>query len=226
MLSIVVPAYNEEKYLPGLLDSIKSQKIECEIIIADKNSEDKTRAIAKKHNCKIVSGGSPSAARNNGAKSAKHDLLFLDADVVMPKGFLKKFLFEIEKNSLDFATCRLVPISHESSHRFVYMMRNMGNMIFPHHVSGQCLFVKRTLFIKAGGYDESIVMGEEHDLAARLEKHGRGKYFMSLSVFNHPRRLEKEGAFRSLAKDFYSEAYRMFIGKADHELYKKEYGHY
>ncbi len=73
MISIIIPTLNEEKYLPKLLRSIKEQdfKEELEIIVADANSEDKTREIAKKFSCKIVEGGLPAKARNEGAKIAK-----------------------------------------------------------------------------------------------------------------------------------------------------------
>ena len=60
MLSIVIPALNEEKYLPLLLESIKRQSFfDYEIILADAGSKDKTIEIAKKYNCVIVGGGLP-----------------------------------------------------------------------------------------------------------------------------------------------------------------------
>ena len=49
MLSIIIPAYNEERYLPKLLNCIKKQTYrDYEVIVADANSKDKTRQIAKK----------------------------------------------------------------------------------------------------------------------------------------------------------------------------------
>lgn len=57
-LSIIIPTYNEEEYLPKLLEGIKSQDFEdYEIIVADANSTDKTREIAEVYGCKIVDGG-------------------------------------------------------------------------------------------------------------------------------------------------------------------------
>ncbi len=109
MLSIILPTYNEEKYLPNLLKSIKKQSYkDYEIIIAD-SSKDKTKLIAKKFKCKVVNGGYPPIARNNGAKISKHDLLFLDADVIFKnQNFLKKFLKKIKQNNLDIATCKVL----------------------------------------------------------------------------------------------------------------------
>ena len=55
-VSIVVPTYNEEKYLPRLLASIKAQDFrDFEIIVADTPSEDRTAAIARRFGCKLAS---------------------------------------------------------------------------------------------------------------------------------------------------------------------------
>jgi glycosyltransferase involved in cell wall biosynthesis len=224
MISIVIPAYNEEKYIESLLKSIMSQKTGCEIIIAD-SSIDSTGRIARKFGCKVVRGGSPGRARNNGAKAARNDLLFLDADVVLPAGFLKRFLKKAKE--LDYASCRVEPLSGNMHHRFYYMLKNIGNYLprlWTGRASGQCFFIRKKVFEKVNGFDETLVMGEEHELAARLKKF-KGRFFMDIFVFNHPRRLEKEGTYRTLAKDIYSEIYRAFK-PARHEIYRKSYGHY
>jgi glycosyltransferase involved in cell wall biosynthesis len=54
-ISIVIPTYNEEKYLPRLLKQIKQQDFtDYEIIVADNNSKDKTRSIAKRFGARIT----------------------------------------------------------------------------------------------------------------------------------------------------------------------------
>ncbi len=230
MLSIVIPAFNEERFLPYLLKSVKRQKIrDIEVIVADNDSKDKTREIAKKFGCRIADGGSPGAARNDGARAAragkKESLLFLDADVVLPDGFLRKFLERINKEGLDFATCSVEPLSSSMHHRFYYMLKNFGNLIFPGHISGQCMYVKKELFDSINGFDATLCLGEEHDFARRLKKKGKGKFFMDLFVYNHPRRLEKEGTYRTMVRDIYSELYR-FFRPANRKIHNKRYGHY
>ena len=94
-LSIIIPTLNEEKYLPKLLESIKKQNIKSyEIIVADSNSNDKTREIARKFGCKVVKGRkNPGSGRNNGAKVAKGSILFfIDADCYIEDNFLQKAL--------------------------------------------------------------------------------------------------------------------------------------
>ena len=91
-LSIIIPTFNEEKFLPKLLNSIKKQTLQpSEIIIADAFSQDSTRKIAKAFGVKVIDGGLPPVARNNGAKVATQEvLLFLDSDVVLPASFLEE----------------------------------------------------------------------------------------------------------------------------------------
>ncbi|MEM3374304.1 MAG: glycosyltransferase [Candidatus Woesearchaeota archaeon] len=227
-ISIVIPTFNEEKYLPKLLKSIKSQSFnDYEIIVADNNSKDKTIQIAKKHNCKITKGGIPSVARNNGAKIAKYDLLFLDSDVILPKDFLKNFLKKIINNDLDYASCRIEPLTNKNKIKFSFMLKNIGNKLIPNHTSGQCLFVKKDCFNSINGFDEKLYLAEEHDFVERLNKRKfKGKFFFDTFVYCVPRRQEKEGTYRTLIKDIYSELYRIFIGKIKKPIYKKEYGHY
>ena len=112
MLSIIIPAKNEEKYLPLLLESIKSQNYKVfEVIVADNNSIDKTKKIAKKYNCKIIKGGLLDVAKNHGARTAKGDiLLFLDADMILPPGFIKTALEEFKKRKLDLGGALVTPI--------------------------------------------------------------------------------------------------------------------
>lgn len=67
-ISIIVPTKNEERYLPGLLKSIKKQTVQpYEIIVADAGSTDRTVEIAKKYGAKVIKGGIPQVGRNKGA---------------------------------------------------------------------------------------------------------------------------------------------------------------
>jgi GT2 family glycosyltransferase len=176
----------------------------------------------------VVSGGKTAAARNNGAKKCKGDLLFVDSDVVFEKGFLEEFLGRIKKDNADYATCFVKPMTDKSWIKACYFIKNWGNYFADRirysHVSGQCLYVRRALFDLAKGYDETLFLGEEHEFAARLKKIGKGKFYTDIFVWNSPRRLEKEG-IRSFLKDIYSEIIRL-KGPLRKEIYERKYGHY
>lgn len=232
MISIVIPAYNEEKYLPKLLKSLERQTFkDYEIIVADNNSKDNTKKIAKKFKCKLVKGGPPGKARNKGAKVAKHDLLFIDADTVLKDNtLLKKFLERVKKENIDVASCMMLADSEKFPDKLYYHIRNyeaiFSNLFVP-HTSGQFLFMKKTLFKKINGYDESLYLGEEHDLVQRAVKSGGNyKLFTNLHVHNNPRRIKHEGWLRLFFKSHYSEIYRLFFGKLRKEIFEYEFGNY
>jgi len=74
MLSIIIPTLNEEKNLSLLLSSLKEEKGDWEIIIADAGSTDKTLKVAEDFGCIITEGGLPAEGRNKGALKARGDI--------------------------------------------------------------------------------------------------------------------------------------------------------
>ena len=119
ILSIVIPTYNEEEYLPILLDSIKKQNFDdYEIIIADANSTDRTREIAEEYGCVIVNGGMPGVGRNNGAKVAKGKyILFLDSDLKLTDDYLRNVIYEFQMERLGIAITQMKPLSKNQKTR-------------------------------------------------------------------------------------------------------------
>jgi glycosyltransferase involved in cell wall biosynthesis len=233
MLSIVIPTLNEEKYLPRLLESIKCQSFsDYEIIVSDGISEDKTKDIALAAGCIFAQDAkrSPARQRNNGAASANGSvILFLDADVVLPAGFLEKSYQEFISRSLSVAGFYL----HFSSPHFIYRLFEFfyhlvcfcGQYFFPASVGVGILSLtsKHRLI---GGFDESIFIGEDYDYIKRLSK--RGRYRMIKSVFLNfsVRRLEKEGVALVLWKWFRGALYFLFLGPVRKKIVKYEFGKY
>ena len=99
-LTIIVPAYNEEAYLPSTLDSIQTaaahlctrSKVDIDMIVVDNNSKDKTAAVAQNKGATVVHEPvqSIARARNTGARHAEGDVLvFIDADTIVPHTLLQ-----------------------------------------------------------------------------------------------------------------------------------------
>jgi len=154
--------------------------------------------------------------------------LFLDADVELPLGFLEFFLKKIKDNKLDFATCKIVPKPNDLCSALYYATKNFLNKYFGYiqaRASGQCIFIKKELFNKIGGYDITLVLAEEHDLAARAKKKGKFHFFTNIFVYNNPRRVKKEGCLKLFIKNGASELYRIFIGKIKKPLFNYDYEH-
>ena len=105
LVSVVIPAHNEEIYLLSCLESIKNQDYagEYEVIVVDNASTDNTPQIARDWGAKVVYEGrrSPACARQRGTQVAKGRIIaFIDADTQAPAHWLStivwRFLCEPE----------------------------------------------------------------------------------------------------------------------------------
>lgn len=225
MISIIIPAYNEEKYLPKLLDSIEKQTYKnYEVIVADANSKDKTKQIAKKYGCKIVKGGLPAVGRNKGAKAAKGEiLLFLDADSKIEKDFIKSALKDIEKRKLDVAGSYLYPLSNNLTDKIFLYIFNAWTFItqfFYPNACGSGIFCKKWLHSKIKGFDETIKLSEDMDYVRRAGKHHKFRIIKNSKLIYSMRRYNKEGRFKVGLKLFLSALYRLFFGEIRSDVFK------
>lgn len=230
-LSIIIPVLNEEKSLPILLASIKSQDFtDYEIIVADSNSTDQTREVAESFGCKITTGGPPAIGRNSGAKEAQGQyLLFLDADVFLPRDFLEKIIAEAEVKQIDAASCGVVPLSDKNIDLLLHSAANayisVTQYFYP-HAPGCCILVKKTMHNKIGGFNEKLKLAEDHNYVSRIQKIGEFKILKNVKVFISVRRFESDGRFNVSAKYVLSELYRLMNGEIDTDIFKYKFGHH
>lgn len=211
-ISIVIPAKNEEKYLPRLLRSIEKQSLKPrDIIVVDADSEDNTRKVARKHGAKVVKGGAhPSISRNMGAKIATGELIyFLDADTWMPDNFLKNTCEEIIERDIDLAVPDNFPVYTESEKgynsklirlydKMLYTLDNGGTRFWSHFYpvgTGTCIICKKKLFDKIGGFTESIVVFEDSNLVFRGSKKSKFRVLDSNYIGVSTRRFDEKGRF-------------------------------
>jgi len=229
MLSIIIPTLNEEKYLSKLLGSIKKQSFkDYEIIVADFNSRDKTRQIAIKYKCRIINGGIPSVARNNGAKIAKGDMLFfIDADCIIDKLFLQEALKEIKGRNLDAAGFYAVPRSKKILDHVIFALFNfwiyITQFFYPNAAFG--IFCKKNLHNGIKGFDENIILSEDMDYVRRAGAYGKFRILKSVKIYASVRRFDEEGRLRLIIKLLLSGIYRVFFGEIKSDVFKYRFRH-
>jgi len=230
MLSIIIPTLNEEKYLPLLLCSIKKQEFrDYEIIVADADSSDKTRAIAQSFGCKIIKGGIPARGRNEGAKIAKgNKFLFFDADnIYLPKNFFQILLNEFEKRKLDVASFPIYPQGNGFD-KFAYRLYNFWvksvQKFFPYATNS--ILARREIHKKIGGFDEQITIAEDHDYAKRAVKVGRFGFIKTEPVLTSIRRFERDGRFKTYSKYLLAGFYMGIFGPVKKDIFKYRYNQY
>lgn len=232
-LSIVIPTLNEEQYLPRLLDSIIHQDFDgYEIIVSDGNSKDMTRAVAERYGCLVVSDDkrSPAHQRNEGAKRASGEvILFLDADNILPEMFLKRSFGEFTRKKLDVAGFYLRFESSKSIYRLFSYAYNAGCFLaqyfFPVSV-GVGIMVRQKKHEEAGGFDESIFIGEDYDYTKRISRAGKYRMISSTYLNFSVRRLEKEGVAKVLWKWAKGSLYFLLKGPIRKKIVEYEFGEY
>ncbi|NOY09187.1 MAG: glycosyltransferase [Spirochaetes bacterium] len=231
MISIVIPAYNEELFLPRLLESIRKQAFkDYEIIVADNDSTDGTVRAAINAGARVVRGGLPAAARNRGAEAAGGEyLLFLDADTVLPDGFLDKLFKKFEDDYLDICTLMYKPIdSRKMIYKTLFEFANtyfkMMEYIKPQG-GGACIFITKRLHRRIGGFDESRRTSEDNDYINRASETGRFKVYSDLFIYVSVRRMEKEGLNIYIQKIIRSTFVYFFTGRSDEKV-KYEFGNF
>jgi glycosyltransferase involved in cell wall biosynthesis len=224
-VSIVIPALNEEKYLPKLLDSLSAQKtkFKYEIIVADGYSEDNTVKIAKKAGAKVVMEHNRSAAweRNAGAKIASGDIIaFVDSDTIVPKDWVERIGSEFE-NSKDVVMvygCAYLLEESKLMNSLVLFSTKLFISILSffgiHNAPGFNMAVRKDIYNKCGGFDTSLFTAEDLDLAKKMSVFGKIKFVPDLIVWVSARRIKKWGLLKFVGFNLANLFNFTFKGKA------------
>ena len=201
-ISVVIPAYNEEKSIRRTIFKLNHQTIpreDYEIIVVDGGSTDRTREIAEEMGARVVMqkregiGG----ARNDGFLAAKADFVATtDADCIVPNQWLEIFLGDFQDDRIVAVTGPDGPIEKSWKSNLTYFLLRcfiQGITLFNlYGTAGTNSAFRKSAFIKCGGY-KSLPHSDDVEIAFRIKKLGKIKYdcrtFVNLSV----RRLEQEG---------------------------------
>jgi len=212
-ISIVVPAYNEEKYIKPCIESLVSQDfLDYEVIVSLNACTDDTECVvldvAKKYNfsnLKIVKENRKgvSYARQSGAKIAQGNVIVsCDADTVYPKNWLSQISKHFEENNavLFYGSVRMNggPFYLRFLARYIYTLFLYISRLFgKDNVTGMNFAYRKDLFVKAGGYDLNLKSAEDIYLGQKLKKYGRVVFDPKIFVYTSPRRFQK-GFFKFL----------------------------
>lgn len=234
LLSCIIPTLNEEKYLPGLLESLRDQNFkDYEIIVSDGGSTDKTSIIAQAAGCRLVVDDKvkhPSHQRNVGAAVAQGDiLLFLDADTVLPAHFIKIAIKEFQSRNLVGAGFYIKFNPDKPLYKFFALSLNFFCAIrqyFAPAAVGAGLLARRVDHNNINGFDETIYVAEDYDYCFRLSRLGRFRMIRSIKIPYSSRRLEKDGKFKTLFKWLRMATFTLFNLKIKKKIVKYDFGKY
>lgn len=204
-ISLIIPAYNEEKYIGACLQSVaKHGGTLFEIIVVDNASTDKTSEIARKFsNVRVVfeSQKGLTRARARGLVEARGELVaYIDADTRMPEGWVEKVLSGFAKNK------KVVCVSGPYIYFDVPWYTTIGVWVYwnifayilylctQYMAIGGNFVAKKSALLEIGGFDSSISFyGEDTDIARRLHKVGQVCFMLRLYIYTSGRRFAGEG---------------------------------
>jgi glycosyltransferase involved in cell wall biosynthesis len=213
LISVVIPAFNEEAYLGETLASLNRAKailrdegsLPAEIIVVDNASDDSTADVARALGAMVTRERHHNVAnvRNAGARFSNGDVLvFVDADTIVPDKLLSRIV-----QVMSDATClggavdtdyRPTKLTSKAYLQFWRMLGKITGM-----AQGATQFCRRDLFLALNGYDESLFMGEDVDFHWRLKRmakrqNGSVVLIEDLRVVPSTRRFDQWRLWRTL----------------------------
>jgi glycosyltransferase involved in cell wall biosynthesis len=193
-ISVIVPAYNVEKFLAETLDSVLAQTFrDFEIIIVDDGSSDGTPAVAQGYSTRYPGtvrylrqeNRGVAVARNEGAKLSQGDILaFLDADDTwLPEKLALQMEFwrKHPGYGLIYADAFAMTEDGKVGRTTMRLKRPRSGDIFPYlleenFISIPTALVRKDLYLKAGGFIEERNMIEDHHFWLKVSRHCQGGF--------------------------------------------------
>ena len=205
-VSVVIPMYNEEKYISLCLDSVLNQEeMPDEVIVVDNNSKDRCVAIASRFPVTVINekkqGMIP--ARNAGFNAAQYEIIArCDADTRVPTDWIKLIKENVIKGKADAVSGPLfyddLPLLKKQSIRMTKFHAKTFNRIKHHDVLlGPNMALTKEMWLKVKDHvrlDDKKVH-EDHDLAMQVAKAGgKIRFDPTLIVATSSRRIKKNPA--------------------------------
>lgn len=227
-VSIVIPAFNEEKYIENclfsLLKSEQKTNISYEVILVDNNSTDKTIKLAQKFkkgmNLRIIKEKKQGrgAARARGCQEAKGQILLnADADTIFYEGWIENMTHSLTGDVVGVTSpCKIIdcsPLTNTLFNFFQPILMNLYKIFVGHFwLSGYSSGVLKSVYKKAGGFNPSLQGQEDTDLSFRIAKFGKIKFINKPVTFSG--RRFKHGAIGGLY-DYIRTFFKAFIFKGN-----------
>ncbi len=198
LVTVIVPAYNEQDLIAGCLDSLINQTIEqdqYEILVVDNNSTDHTARIALEKGARVVKElrkGYVHAIRKGIEESQTEFIAFTDADCRVPPDWLARILTNFNGSTKivavggKLAFYDVVPLVDKSVRAILYF-----NKALP----GNNMAIRRDALAEIGGIDPRVNLTVDYWLTLKLRKVGKHKIDRSLVVKTSGRRFR--GSFDS-----------------------------
>lgn len=242
-LSIIIPCFNDFKYIKKAIDSANAQdNVSKEIIVVDDGSNARTKELLKSLNSQYdlilkQENNGQSSARNRGVKAARGEYILVhDSDDFFEPEFSRKAIDLLKKNSdIKLVTCYFNRIMNKKK---LDVFKPSGgvlkNFLRYNQAPGSVMFRKGDWYM-SGGYDEEMRNGfEDWEFYIRLLKNGGRVEVLPEVLFNY--RVRKNGTtsranlvkydllkfIYTKHKDLFIEHYEDFISHLLSRIHREE----
>jgi rSAM/selenodomain-associated transferase 2 len=197
MISVVIPAYNEEAHVKATIQKLwehDEQNLIGEIIVCDGASDDNTASVAQSEGVKVVTSPKGRAKQMNaGAMAAQGEILyFFHADSLPPQKFTTHIIEAYNKGYMSGCFRLAFDYDHWFLKANAWFTRFDVNAV---RFGDQSLFVTKEIFQKAGGFRENLLMMEDQEIIHRIKQFGRFKV-MNEAVITSARKYVDNGVYR------------------------------
>lgn len=181
-ISVLIPAYNEEALLPGVIAAIRTSFAainwrEYEIIVCDNNSTDDTAKVAEAAGAKVVfeEHQQISRARNAAAAAATGQwFIFIDADTYLSAELLSITIDNLSAGKICAGGAIVDLVGHHKPFlaKLLIALWNFISSTF-NLAAGSYIYCTRKAYEGAGGFDTAVYAGEELNLARDIKRWAR-----------------------------------------------------
>jgi glycosyltransferase involved in cell wall biosynthesis len=196
-ISIIVPAFNEEKLIASCLAAIRESAgafadrgWECEFVVCDNNSTDRTADLARAAGATVVfePENQIARARNRGASVATGDwLVFVDADSHPTRALFAELAAVLAGGRVLGGGCLVRMEGIRPAARFLVGVWNWISRL-RRWAAGSFVFCDAAAFRKIGGFSQELFAAEEIDFSQRLKRHAREQGRTVRILTRHPLR--------------------------------------
>ncbi|MFQ3169201.1 MAG: glycosyltransferase involved in cell wall biosynthesis [Limisphaerales bacterium] len=194
LISIVIPAFNEAKYLPASLEAAHRSRTvlgqagwASEVIVCDNNSTDDTAAVAEANGARVVFEpfNQIAASRNAAGRAAKGDwLVFVDADTQVSPRLFREMMRAMARDDCLGGGCPVVFDSGPWLVRQTVILWNIAGRIM-RWAAGSFLFCRASAFHELGGFSSDFFAAEEVEYCIRLNRLGH-RLAKRMIILNEP----------------------------------------
>ncbi len=205
LVSVIVPAWNAAGSIGPALDSLRRQTYKnLQVVVCNDGSEDETGRIVQENYPEVIyveqENSGPSSARNTAAQSATGDLLaFLDTDDEWPAHYAEQMVAMFDEHpGAGLVGCNALVRAGENKYPFCQPpgseVRELSVLQLMRGIRppGPAVVIRADAFREMGGFDTSIIDGEDLDLLCRLVASGHRLVYTTEALYlktEHPGNL-------------------------------------